>query len=100
MKTGNDITVEELLLNDGFLRWYYQKDEKEIQAWDEWMAISPEHQYLANQAVEMILLIRSARESKITEQEIMKETNRLKDTIRNMKSGIISNTEPKNRIKL
>jgi hypothetical protein len=90
MKKRNYSTVEELLLADGFLNWYYLKGEKEIHEWNEWIAISPEHKHLADQAVEMILLIWSAKENKITEQEIRAETNRLTRTIRNMKAGIIN----------
>ena len=89
MKKRNYSTVEELLLADGFLNWYLA-DEKEIRGWNEWIAISPEHKYLADQAVEMILLIRSAKENKITEQEIRAETNRLTRTIRDMKAGTIN----------
>ena len=89
MKKRNYSTVEELLLADGFLNWYYLTDEKEIQRWSEWIAISPEHKHLANQAVEILLLIRSAKENKKTEQEIKTETNRLIGTIRDMKAGII-----------
>ena len=90
MKNENPTTVEELLLNEGFLNWYCDTDEEEIQEWNEWIAISPEHQYMANQAVETLVLLRCANENRITEQEIRTETNRLKHTIRNMKAGIIN----------
>ena len=79
MKKRNYSTIEELLLADGFLNWYYLTDEKEIHEWNEWIAISPEHKHLANQAVEVLLLIRSAKENKITEQEIRRE-NQSSDT--------------------
>ena len=88
MKKRNYSTVEELLLADGFLNWYYQTVEKEMQAWNEWIALSPEHQYLANQAIEMLVLIQSAKSKKITEQEIRAEKNRLKETIQNIEAGI------------
>ena len=90
MKKRNYSTVEELLLADGFLNWYYLTDEKEIHGWNEWIAISPEHKHLADQAVEVLLLIRSAKENKITEQEIRAETNRLIGAIRDIKAGIIN----------
>ena len=90
MKKRNYSTVEELLLADGFLNWYYLTDEKEIHGWNEWIAISPEHKHLADQAVEVLLLLRSAKENKITEQEIRAETNRLIGAIRDIKAGIIN----------
>ena len=90
MKKRNYSTVEELLLADGFLNWYYLTDEKEIHGWNEWIAISPEHKHLADQAAEMLLLIRSAKENKITEQEIGAEANRLTRTIRDIKAGTIN----------
>jgi len=90
MKKRNYSTVEELLLADGFLNWYYLTDEKEIHGWNEWIAISPEHKHLADQAVEVLLLIRPAKENKITEQEIRAETNRLIGAIRDIKAGIIN----------
>ena len=37
---------------------------------NEWIATNPEHKHLADQAVEVLLLLRSAKENKITEQEI------------------------------
>jgi hypothetical protein len=89
MKKEIYTSVEDLLLTDGFLNWYCKTVEKEIREWNEWIEISPEHRGLANQAVEMLLLIRSANENKITEQEIREETNLLKDTIRHMR-GIIN----------
>jgi len=90
MKKRNYSTVEELLLADGFLNWYYLTDEKEIHGWNEWIAISPEHKHLADQAVEVLLLIRPAKENKITEQEIGAATNRLIGAIRDIKAGIIN----------
>jgi transmembrane sensor len=90
MKKRNYSTVEELLLADGFLNWYYLTDEKEIHGWNEWIATNPEHKHLADQAVEVLLLLRSAKENKITEQEIRAETNRLIGAIRDIKAGIIN----------
>ena len=85
MKKIDSTTVEELLLSDGFLKWYQQTDEKEVQAWDKWIAENPEHQRLASEAVQVLLHFREAQENKITEQEIRAATNRLIDTVRNMK---------------
>ena len=87
MKKKNYTTVEELLINDGFLKWYQQTDEKEVHAWDKWIAENPENQRLANEAVQVLLFIRVEHENKITEQEIKAATNRLTNTIRNTKSN-------------
>jgi len=86
MKRINYTTVEELLLSDGFVKWYQQTDETEVQAWDDWIAENPEHQRLAKEAVKVLRLFSEAHENKIAEQEIRAATNRLTDTIRNMKS--------------
>jgi hypothetical protein len=87
MKKMNYTTVEELLVSDGFLKWYQQTDEKVVQAWDEWIAEDPEHQRLASEAVQVLLLIREAQENKIAEQEIKAATTRLTNVIRNNKSS-------------
>ncbi len=70
MKKIDYTTVEELLLSDGFLKWYQKTDEKETQAWDDWIAKNPEHQRLAYEAVQVLLLFREAQEHKIGEQEV------------------------------
>ena len=66
----NHTTVEELLLSDGFLKWYLQTDEKEVLAWDEWIAKNPEHQRLADEAVQVLLLFGEIQKNKIAEQDI------------------------------
>jgi thymidylate synthase len=87
VKKINYTTVEELLVSDGFLKWYRQTDEKQVQIWNEWIAGNPEHQRLANDAVEVLLFIKPAAKNKITEQEIRAAVDRLTDTIRNIKSN-------------
>jgi hypothetical protein len=87
MKKINFTTVEELLVSDGFLKWYQQTDEKEMQIWNEWIAANPAHQRLANEAIKILLLLQQAQESKIADQDIEAATNRLTDTIRNMISS-------------
>jgi hypothetical protein len=87
MKKMNFTTVEELLASDGFQKWYQKTDDKEVQVWDEWIAENPEHQRLANEAIQILLLFRSAQENKVAEQEIKAATTRLTDTIRNRNSS-------------
>jgi hypothetical protein len=90
MKKMNFTTVEELLVSDGFLKWYQQTNKKEVQVWDEWIAENPEHQRLANEAIQILQLFRPAQGNKIAEQDIKAATTRLTDTIRNMKAAIIN----------
>jgi hypothetical protein len=77
MKKMNFTTVEELLVNDGFLKWYQKTDEKEVQLWEEWISENPEHQQLANEAIQILLLFQRAQESKIAELDIEEATTRL-----------------------
>jgi len=44
-------TVEQLLMDDGFLAWYHHVDEREADRWNQWIAASPENQLLAEEAV-------------------------------------------------
>src|SRR5687768_13809338 len=87
MKKINFTTVEELLVSDGFLKWYQQTDEKEVQLWDEWVAEDPEHQRLATEAIQILLHFQRAQGNKIAGQDIEEATTHLTDTIRNMKSS-------------
>lgn len=93
MKKIKYTTVEELLLSDGFLKWYQQTDGKEAQEWDEWISEDPEHERLAKEAIEVIQLITEVHENKIEKQETSAATNRLTDTIRSMKK--VANQSPR-----
>ena len=77
--------VEELLINDSFLKRYHQTDEREAEAWDEWIGESPEHQRLVNEAVQILDLIPPLQENKITDREIRMEIHRLINAIQNSK---------------
>ena len=70
-------------MNDGFLKWYQQTDEKEVQAWDKWIIENPEHRRLVNEAVQMLEFFRPARKSEITDQEIIIASYRLINAIQN-----------------
>lgn len=74
-------TVEELLLSDSFLKWYQQTDEKEAQVWDKWIADSPEHQRLVDEAIQILKFINSEEKNNIKEDEITEAVNNLKDAI-------------------
>jgi putative ABC transport system permease protein len=85
MKKINFTTVEELLASESFLKWYQQTDEKDVQVWNEWIAESPDHQRLVDEAIQLLGLIRSEMKSSIGDREITEEAGRLTNTIRNMR---------------
>lgn len=67
----NYTTMEELLMDDGFLAWYHQSDESVMDKWNEWIGASPEHGHLAEEAVHLLQIILLAEEKVVvTEQEI------------------------------
>ena len=69
--------VEDLLLEDSFLAWYHRTDNRAIKSWEAWIAASPEHQQLANEAVYFLELLLSVIEMKVTEDEITTAKDRL-----------------------
>lgn len=82
MKEVNYITIEELLGSESFLAWYYQKDKREANKWDEWIAESQEHRRLANEAIRFLELILMAKENVVTTEQQMNTTfDRITNTI-------------------
>jgi transmembrane sensor len=78
----NYTTVEELLGNDSFLAWYYQKDKREANEWDEWIRESQEYRRLANEAIRFLELVLMAKENVvITEQQMNTTFDRITNTI-------------------
>ena len=64
-------TVEELLMDDSFLAWLHQTDEKAIHQWMKWIETNPEHKRLADEAVQVISIIGWAeKEDHVTEKQI------------------------------
>ena len=47
----NYIGVEDLLLDESFLSWYFRTDDHCIRQWEAWMAADPQHRVRARQAV-------------------------------------------------
>jgi ABC-type antimicrobial peptide transport system permease subunit len=47
-------TVEELLMDDGFLAWYHLSNDAQVKSWDAWIAASDENRRLARAAVETL----------------------------------------------
>jgi len=81
MKKTNYTTVEELLMDDGFLAWYRQTDETEMYKWNGWIEADPEHQRLAEEAIHLLTLILLAEEKEVTEQQIKASFNRIANAI-------------------
>ena len=78
----NYTTIEELLMEDDFLAWYHQSDQSAMYKWNEWIQASPEHQHLAEEAVQ-VLQCKKPKEVKVVvpEHEITKGFNRIKAAI-------------------
>ena len=70
-------------MNDDFLKWYRQTDEKVVQAWNKWIVKDPGHQRLVNEAAQMLEFMRPVREREMTEQEICIASRRLINAIQN-----------------
>jgi len=82
MNKINYTTVEELLMDDGFLAWYHQTDETEVYKWNRWIDADPEHQRLANEAIHLLKLILLVKEKvEVTEQQIKASFNRIENAI-------------------
>ncbi|MHA4806941.1 hypothetical protein ACX0G9_02480 [Flavitalea flava] len=43
-------TIEELLLDDGFLAWYHKSDEEQERKWKEWITANEPNLLLAQEA--------------------------------------------------
>jgi transmembrane sensor len=50
MKNKLSFTLDELLVNESFLNYYYQKDEADILEWEDWTDENPDRQQLINDA--------------------------------------------------
>ena len=82
MKKLNYTTVEELLMDDGFLAWHRQTDETEMYKWNRWIEKDPEHRRLAEEAIHLLTLILLVVEKiEVTEQQIKASFNRIANAI-------------------
>jgi hypothetical protein len=78
----NYTTVEELLMDDGFLAWHRQTNETEMYKWNRWIEEDPEHQRLAEEAIHLLTLIRLVEEKvEVTEQQVKASFNRIANAI-------------------
>jgi hypothetical protein len=75
-------TVEEFLMDDSFLAWLHQTDEKAIRQWMKWIETNPENKRLADEAVQLISIIGWAeKEFPVSEKQINAGYERLINTI-------------------
>lgn len=82
MKKLNYTTVEELLMDDGFLAWHRQTNETEMYKWNRWIEEDPEHQRLAEEAIHLLTLILLVEQKiEVTEQHIKASFNRIANAI-------------------
>jgi hypothetical protein len=49
-------TVEDLLLDESFIRCYYQTDPEQFQRWQRWIDESPAHKQLVQEAIQLLSL--------------------------------------------
>ncbi|MFL9485118.1 FecR family protein [Chitinophagaceae bacterium LWZ2-11] len=63
------LTVEELIEDEGFLKWFHQSDEQSIQQWEQWKDESPENHALLNEAVQLLSAIQF-KEPEISDQQV------------------------------
>lgn len=75
------IGVEDLLLDETFLSWYFRTDDRCIRQWEAWMAADPQHRARARQAVAFLRSL-TLDEKSITEEQITQSESRLLAAIR------------------
>jgi hypothetical protein len=74
-------SVEDLLTDDSFLAWYHRTGDNDIKTWEAWIAASPKHQQLANEAAHLLELLLSVVEKNVTEDQITIAKSRLMQAI-------------------
>jgi hypothetical protein len=77
-KKLHPVTAEDLLMNDGFLQWYYGTDEEETLIWNEWIESSEEHRRLAEEAIYRLGLIRLMEENGLKDWQISSLYDRIR----------------------
>ena len=70
------IGVEDLLLDETFLSWYFRTDERCIQQWEAWMAADPQRRARARQAVAFLRSL-TLEEKEISAEQITQSETRL-----------------------
>jgi len=76
-KRKEDITLADLLTDDGFLAWQLKNDETEAQEWQNWMDRNPENAELVNQAIQLLSVLASMKEKKISDYQVNASFDRL-----------------------
>jgi hypothetical protein len=77
------LTAEDLLMNEGFLSWYYGTDQEQSKLWNEWIESNEVHRQLAESAIYRLGLIRLMEENGLKEWQI----NNLYDRIIKLSEG-------------
>ena len=57
-------TIEDLLMDDGFMAWYHQNDKDLVASWNKWIEESEQNRLLAEEAVVVIHLMASMTNEK------------------------------------
>jgi transmembrane sensor len=75
------IGVEDLLLDETFLSWYFRTDDRCIRQWETWMAADPLHRARARQAVAFLRSL-TVPEKVLADEQITQSESKLLATIR------------------
>jgi putative ABC transport system permease protein len=70
----NYTTVEELLLDDGFWAWYHRLDAAQVDKWESWIAASPEHRHLVDEAIQWMTSISSPEDIRQWEKQTVPQS--------------------------
>jgi ferric-dicitrate binding protein FerR (iron transport regulator) len=87
------IGVEDLLLDETFLSWYFRTDDRCIRQWEAWMAADPQHRVRARQAVAFLRSL-TLDEKSIPEEQITQSESRLLAAIREAGQRVAVSQDP------
>ncbi|HEV9037250.1 MAG TPA: FecR domain-containing protein [Puia sp.] len=82
------IGVEDLLLDESFLSWYFRTDDRCILQWEAWMASDPQNRARARQAVAFLRWLTRA-DKEILQEQITQSESRLLAKIREAEERVV-----------
>lgn len=88
-------TVEQLLMDDGFLAWYHLSDDRQVEIWDAWIAASDEHRQLARAAVKTLQYFHFRPEASDVRRRADSIWSRISKAIEEEKPGPVIKPAPK-----
>lgn len=82
----NFLSVEEVLIDESFLSWYFHKSPGKVQEWNDWLAANPQQQPLFNEAVHIMSLLH-VREKEVPVEAIESAYQRLDASLDELEKG-------------